>query len=224
MIKIFTYALPRSFNGQNIPISVQSAFLRDYCLRNGYNFTLPTVEICVENSYYVLLRNLYLRRQNKLNIGLSWSTSNKKEQDTKGINLDKFLEIFRKKNINLINLQFGDVKDEISSFKDKNKVEFYEFKNLNITKEIDKLMSLINKLDLVITIQNTTAHLALSIGKKTCVLLSYAPPRFYWYGPNTEKSYWYPEATLYRQKDANDDWSKILSNKVGIDLDLIKKD
>jgi len=162
--------------------------------------------------------------KNKLNVGLSWSTSNKDEIDKKGIKLDKFLEIFKKNNINLINLQFGDVKHEISSFKDKNKVEFYEFKNLNITKEIDKLMSLINKLDLVITIQNTTAHLALSIGKKTFVLLSYAPPRFYWYGPNTEKSYWYPEATLYRQKDANDDWLKILSNKVGKDLDLIKKD
>jgi tetratricopeptide (TPR) repeat protein len=162
--------------------------------------------------------------KNKLNVGLSWSTSNKNEIDKKGIKLDKFLEIFKKNNINLINLQFGDVKHEISSFKDKNKVEFYEFKNLNITKEIDKLMSLINKLDLVITIQNTTAHLALSIGKKTFVLLSYAPPRFYWYGPNTEKSYWYPEATLYRQKDANDDWSEILSNKVGKDLDLIKKD
>jgi tetratricopeptide (TPR) repeat protein len=160
--------------------------------------------------------------KNKLNIGLSWSTLNKKEQDTKGINLDKFLEIFRKKNINLINLQFGDVKDEISSFKEKNNVEFYEYNNLNITKEIDKLMSLINKLDLVITIQNSTAHISLSIGKETFVLLSYKPPRFYWYGPNTEKSYWYPEATLYRQKEANDDWSKIL-NKVGKDLDLIKK-
>ena len=161
--------------------------------------------------------------KNKLNIGLSWATSNKKEIDQKGIKLDKFLEIFKNNNINLINLQFGDVRDEISLFKDKNKVELYEYKNLNITKEIDKLMSLINKLDLVITIQNTTAHISLSIGKKTFVLLGYAPPRFYWYGPNTEKSYWYPEATLYRQKNASHDWIEIL-NKVSKDLDLIKKD
>ena len=160
--------------------------------------------------------------KNKLNIGLSLATSNKNEIDKKGIKLDKFLEIFKNNNINLINLQFGDVKDEISLFKEKNKVEFYEYKNLNITKEIDKLMSLINKLDLVITIQNSTAHISLSIGKKTFVLLSYAPPRFYWYGPNTEKSYWYPEATLYRQKDTKHDWSKVLNN-VAKDLDLIKK-
>ena len=159
---------------------------------------------------------------NKLNVGLSWSTLNKIEHDKKSIPLDKFTEIFKKENVNFINLQFGKVKDEISSFTDKNKVKFYEYKNLNITKEIDKLMSLINKLDLVITIQNSTAHISLSIGKKTFVLLSYKPPRFYWYGPNAEKSYWYPEAILYRQKDANQDWSKILNN-VGKDLDLIKK-
>ena len=159
--------------------------------------------------------------KNKLNVGLSWSTLNKDEHDKKDVPLDKFSEIFKKDNVNFINLQFGEVKEEISSFTDKNKIKFYEYKNLNITKEIDKLMSLINKLDLVITIQNSTAHISLSIGKKTFVLLSYKPPRFYWYGPNAEKSYWYPEATLYRQKDANDEWKKIL-HKVGNDLDLIK--
>jgi len=159
--------------------------------------------------------------KNKLNIGLSWSTLNEKEHDQKNVPLDKFSEIFKKENVNFINLQFGDVKNEIFFFKEKNKVEFYEYKNLDITKEIDKLMSLINKLDLVITIQNSNAHISLSIGKRTCVLLSYKPPRFYWHGPNSEKSYWYPEATLYRQKDANDDWSKIL-DKLSKDLDLIK--
>jgi tetratricopeptide (TPR) repeat protein len=161
--------------------------------------------------------------KNRLNVGLSWSTLNKKEYDNKSISLDKFSEIFKKENVNFINLQFGDVKDEVSSFKEKNNVKFYEYKNLDITKDIDKLMSFIKKLDLVITIQNSTAHISLSIGKKTFVLLSYKPPRFYWYGPNAEKSYWYPKATLYRQKNANHDWIEIL-NKVSKDLDLIKKD
>ena len=160
--------------------------------------------------------------KNKLNVGLSWSTLNALEHDKKDVPLDKFSKLFKKENINFINLQFGDVKKEISSFEEKNKVKFFEYKNLNITKEIDKLMSLINKLDLVITIQNSTAHISLSIGKKTFVLLSYKPPRFYWYGPNAEKSYWYPEATLYRQKNANQDWMEVF-NKVSKDLDLIKK-
>jgi tetratricopeptide (TPR) repeat protein len=159
--------------------------------------------------------------KNKLNVGLSWSTLNTMESNEKNVPLDKFSKIFKKENINFINIQFGDVKEEISSFKEKNKVEFYEYKKLNITKEIDKLLSLINKLDLVITIQNSTAHISLSAGKKTFVLLSYKPPRFYWHGPSPEKSYWYPEAKLYRQKNANHDWTEIL-DKLSKDLDLTK--
>jgi hypothetical protein len=62
----------------------------------------------------------------------------------------------------------------------------------------------------VVTIQNTTAHISLSIGKKTFVLLSYKPPRFYWYGPSSDKAYWYPEAELYRQKDSSDNWEYVL--------------
>jgi tetratricopeptide (TPR) repeat protein len=157
----------------------------------------------------------------KLNIGLSWKTANTEEnfRDTK---LETFINIFKNQNVNLINIQFGDVKDEVSLFKEKNKINFYQLKDLNITNDIDKLASLINKLDLVITIQNSTAHISLSLGKKTFVLLSYKPPRFYWYGPDLEKSYWYPEASLYRQKNANDNWSNIL-NKISKDLDLIKK-
>ena len=156
-----------------------------------------------------------------MNIGLSWKTANTEEnfRDTK---LETFINIFKNQNVNLINIQFGDVKDEVSLFKEKNKINFYQLKDLNITNDIDKLASLINKLDLVITIQNSTAHISLSLGKKTFVLLSYKPPRFYWYGPDLEKSYWYPEASLYRQKNANDNWSNIL-NKISKDLDLIKK-
>jgi ADP-heptose:LPS heptosyltransferase len=156
----------------------------------------------------------------KLNIGLSWSTLNEKEEH-KGIKLKQFSKIFKNKNINFINLQFGNCENEAESFKKENNVEFYKLQSLDNLKDIDKLMSLINKLDLVITIQNTTAHISLSIGKKTFVLLSYKPPRFYWYGPSSEESYWYPEAKLYRQKDSSDNWEHIL-NRLENDLNLIR--
>jgi tetratricopeptide (TPR) repeat protein len=146
--------------------------------------------------------------KHKLNIGLSWATLSNEEY--KGIKLKQFSKIFKNKNINFINLQFGNFEDEIESFKKENNVEFYKLKSLDNLNDIDKLMSLINKLDLVVTIQNTTAHISLSIGKKTFVLLSYKPPRFYWYGPSSDKAYWYPEAELYRQKDSSDNWEYVL--------------
>jgi tetratricopeptide (TPR) repeat protein len=148
--------------------------------------------------------------KNKLNIGLSWTTANQEEKSQKGIKLEQFSKLFKNKKFNFINLQFDNVENEIQDFENKNQVKLCRFKNLNLTENIDKLMSLINKLDLVVTIQNSVAHIALSIGKKTFVLLSYKPPRFYWYGPSPEQSYWYPTAKLYRQKDSKDSWMNVL--------------
>jgi tetratricopeptide (TPR) repeat protein len=158
---------------------------------------------------------------NKLNIGLSWATLNKKEEH-KSIKLRQFSKIFKNKNINFINLQFGNFENEVDSFKKENGVEFYKLQSLDNLNDIDKLMSLINKLDFVVTIQNTTAHISLSIGKKTFVLLSYKRPRFYWYGLSSEESYWYPEAKLCRQKDSNDQWENVL-DRLENDLNSIDK-
>ena len=66
--------------------------------------------------------------KNKLNVGLSWSTLNALEHDKKDVSLDKFSELFKKENVNFINLQFGDVKKEISSFKKKIKLNFMNIK------------------------------------------------------------------------------------------------
>lgn len=40
--------------GMSIPIPIQSAYLRDYASRNNLIFSLPTTEVCLGNSYYVL--------------------------------------------------------------------------------------------------------------------------------------------------------------------------
>ena len=218
------FIIEKSYQNERFSKHIPSEMLGEFFANNVEQINHFSSEKLIPSEEWDTEINDFMNNlpKNRLNIGLSWSTLNKDEHDKKDVPLDKFSKIFKKDNINFINLQFGEVKNEISSFEEKNKVKFYEYKNLNITKEIDKLMSLINKLDLVITIQNSTAHISLSIGKKTFVLLSYKPPRFYWHGPNLEKSYWYPEATLYRQKNASHDWVEIL-NKVSKDLDLIKK-
>ena len=48
------YIVPRPFGGFNIPISIQSIYLKDYSLRNKYTFPLPTVEMTTSNSFIKL--------------------------------------------------------------------------------------------------------------------------------------------------------------------------
>lgn len=222
-IKSGKFIIEKEYKQERFSAHIASEMLGEFFANSIEDIKKFSMEKLIPSNQWDLEINNFLNNlpKNKLNVGLSWSTLHKSEESKKAIKLEEFSKLFKKNNINFINLQFGDVKKEIESFKVKNKVNFYELENLHLLKDIDKLMSLINKLDLVITIQNSTAHIALSIGKKTFVLLSYNPPRFYWHGPSPEKSYWYPEAKLYRQKDFTDPWSNIL-NKIEKDLDLIK--
>lgn len=53
-MKLYTYTLPRIFENMNIPIPIQSLYLRSYAERNNFQFTLPQTEITFKNSYHIL--------------------------------------------------------------------------------------------------------------------------------------------------------------------------
>ena len=69
--------------------------------------------------------------------------------------------------------------------------------DIDLTNDINALSNLILNCDLVLTIDNTTAHLSSSIGQKTWVLLPYSAD-FRWF-ESSQKSLWYKTATLFRQ-------------------------
>ena len=53
-----TYTLPRPFFGYNIPIAIQSSFLKDYCQRRELIFSLPETELTTSGSYRILKKML----------------------------------------------------------------------------------------------------------------------------------------------------------------------
>ncbi len=54
MKKLFqTYTLPRPFFKYNIPIAIQSCYLRDYAKKNNLSFSLPITEIVKKKSYFM---------------------------------------------------------------------------------------------------------------------------------------------------------------------------
>lgn len=52
------YVTSRAFGGFSIPVPLQSLALRDYCLRKGYIYILPTNENYFNESYMVLEAHL----------------------------------------------------------------------------------------------------------------------------------------------------------------------
>ena len=64
------YIVPRPFGGFNIPISIQSIYLKDYSIRNKYTFTLPTVEMTTSNSFIKLESMLKSGFNDRLDISI----------------------------------------------------------------------------------------------------------------------------------------------------------
>ena len=58
MKRLVTYSMSRPFSSMNIPIPVQSGYLRDYAQRRNMIFSLPVTEVCFSNSFYSLSNTL----------------------------------------------------------------------------------------------------------------------------------------------------------------------
>ena len=68
MTKLKPYVLPRPFSGYNIPIAMQTSFIKQYCEHSGYKFSLPIAELTTSNSYQVLEE--YLDEVKNVDLGI----------------------------------------------------------------------------------------------------------------------------------------------------------
>ena len=149
----------------------------------------------------------------KFKVGISWRTLNKK-QKFRNIDLEQMIPILSNTNCDFINLQFGKFDDDLKNIKQKYGVNIRSINEIDNLKNIDSLAALINCLDLVITIQNTTAHLSGALGKNTWVMLTFNA-RWHWL-KNENRSLWYPTIKLFRQKKIGN-WVDVINN-ISIDL------
>lgn len=150
----------------------------------------------------------HLNKKNKKKIGLSWKTLNKKQQ-FRNISLEKLLPLINLNDFEFVNLQFGETSEDINFIKKNYKINITNIENLDNYNDIDNLAALINSLDLVISIQNTVAHLSSALGKETWILLA-KNARWHW-TINEKESLWYPTAKLFRQNTMGD-WNSVVND------------
>ena len=172
-----------------------------------YLIPSPTKENYIKKKYF---------SNHKFKIGVSWKTLNKSQQ-YRNVSLEKMLPILSKPNFEFINLQFGKSDEDIKLLKLNHGITIKTIDEIDNYNNIDDLAALISCLDLVITIQNSTAHLAGALGKETWIMLT-KNARWHWL-INERKSLWYPSAKMFKQEDMGD-WNKVINN---IKINLEKK-
>jgi len=146
----------------------------------------------------------------KFTCGISWKSFNKKIGDQKSIHLPDLKGILEVDNCDFINLQYGDVFEDIKITQEATGVQLKEIDGIDIFSNIDGLLSIINSCDVVVTTSNITAHLAGAIGKKTLLLLPYSKGRT-WYWHEEEVSMWYPSIKQFFQS-SDLTWDDAINN------------
>lgn len=146
------------------------------------------------------------KSQQKRVIGLAWHTTNRKTGRYRSIELAQFVPLFAPPNIRWISLQYGD-HDALQKEADEANAPLLVDRSVDQLANLDIFASQIAALDLVITIDNSTAHLAGALGLPTWLLLPFAAD-WRWL-EKREDSPWYPTLRLFRQTERGD-WRSVI--------------
>ena len=150
----------------------------------------------------------------KLLIGISWKSVNKYIGKPKSTSLIQWRDLLSQKDCFFVNLQYSDVKIEIDAFTNQTGLSIYRDEDIDSLKSLDDFASQVAALDLVISIDNSTVHVAGALGRSVWTLLQYAPS-WRWQLERSDTP-WYPSMTLYRQPVLGD-WCSVFQ-QVQVDL------
>lgn len=141
------------------------------------------------------VKNRLSKYANKRKIGVSWRSKNPLSGLKRSVSLADIIAYINDEEAVFINLQYGDVNEEISELQ-RSGIEIINISEIDNMKNIDGLLSIINGCDEVVSIDNSTVHFAGAIGKKTQVLM-HESADFRW-EMQGETTKWYKSLSLKR--------------------------
>jgi ADP-heptose:LPS heptosyltransferase len=139
-------------------------------------------------------------------VGISWWSQNPESGADRSIPLGDLLTALSGHSVP-VNLQYGEQQAAFIRGVTNRQIEARSINDVNNQKELDQLAAMISACDLVISIGNTTAHLAAALGKPTWVLVPLAGSwRWMFHGSTTP---WYPSVRLFRRA-RGEGWKPVL--------------
>ena len=156
---------------------------------------------------------------NKPLIGISWKSGNQNFGEAKSTSLKFWTSILSRQDCFFINLQYGNVKQEVEEhISNKNDTSIYLDNDIDPLENLDDFAAQIAALDLVISISNATVHMAGALGEKVWNLLRYMPS-WRWM-LNKRDTLWYPSMKLFRQNRIGDWLSTFAEVELALDQHL----
>ena len=179
------------------------------------NFPDKKSYLVPDSSRVEFWQNRFKQLDAGLKVGISWQGGQRAYIGyTKSVSLEQWAELFSLQGISFISLQNDDYQGELQEVREKLGVKIYKWEDDDQVNDLEDRAAQIAALDLVISVDNTTAHLAGALGKPVWTILPYVPD-WRWM-MDREDSPWYPTMRLFRQPSPGD-WLSVM-NRVAEEL------
>ena len=198
---------------ENIPLSSYDKYISIGSLCKFFRKDLSDFKNSKFDTFKSSFQNKKLMngfKSQKPKIGISWFTIAEKSGKTRSLKCEEISKLIKLKEFDFINLQYGEIDNQIQRIQSFTNNKLINIPNVDLTNDICAISEVICNCDLVITIDNTIAHLSSSLGKETWVLLPYSGDARWFEKIN--HSLWYKNSTLFRQS-VSKNWDEIL-NKI----------
>jgi tetratricopeptide (TPR) repeat protein len=160
--------------------------------------TLPTV-LTADAQKSAALRESYRQRASgRPIVGVAWASPSAKLARPKSSPLADWRTLLREPYF-FVSLQYGDVRADIEAANAEFGCEIFEDQKIDQMRSIEDFASQLAALDYIVTVSNTTAHVAGALGLRALVLVPPAHGLHWYWGVHGEKTPWYPSLTLVRR-------------------------
>ncbi|HVI89963.1 MAG TPA: tetratricopeptide repeat protein [Dongiaceae bacterium] len=130
-------------------------------------------------------------------VGISWRSGNSGNAMIRSIDLSHWMPIFETEDTAFISLQYGDVSKDIAALREDHGVEVYVDTQVDAMQDMDRFAAQVAAVDVVISVDNSTIHVAGALGKATWALIP-AASDWRWLAPARTDTAWYRSVTLLR--------------------------
>ncbi|MBX9829567.1 MAG: tetratricopeptide repeat protein [Xanthobacteraceae bacterium] len=134
-------------------------------------------------------------------VGLSWVSRNPLIGRLKTARLQDLEPVLRLPDCRFIDLQYGDTLADRQAIEREFGIHIERVADIDNTNDLEGLAGLMTACDAVVTVSNTTTHLAGALGVRTWVMAPNQTRLWYWF-KGIADSPWYPFVRVHDQKPA----------------------
>ena len=160
-----------------------------------------------DNHKTEIWRKRYTELGEGIKIGISWRGGSKPaEKFARSTILAQWKTLFSVQGVHFINLQYGDCTNELMEAREKLGLTMHDWKDSDPLTDLDGFAAQVSVLDLVISVDNATVHMAGALGVPVWVLLPFSCD-WRWMR-DFEDTPWYKTVRLIRQNTFGD-WNGV---------------